>query len=94
MLAFRPDLKKGKLVRSDDQEWTQKGKERPHGRPQGSHRIKPSWIQDRHEWLDEKGVPVVPNYYLLSEARRLAEHEEIEYCTAKESDKLQVGGKT
>lgn len=77
MLAWRPDLIKGRLVRSDDQFWTKE-------RPQGCHRVMRHWLRDRHQWLDEMGVPVGPNYHLLEEVRQLADHEEAEYCASQE----------
>ena len=60
MLAWRPDLTLGKLVRSDEQFWAK-------DRPQGCHRVMRHWLRDRHQWLDEMGVPVGPNYHLLED---------------------------
>ena len=30
--------------------------------PVGQHRMKQSWLKDRYNWLDEKGVPKAPDW--------------------------------
>ena len=81
MLAWWPDLVKGHLVRSDDQPWAK-------SRPRGSHRMMNHWLGDRHSWLDVDDVPVGPDYHVLTEVRKLADHEESEYCTPQEEHRI------
>ena len=48
--AWRPDLERNRLVRSDTQAWAV-------GKPEGSHRLRPDWFVDRYSWLDVEGRP-------------------------------------
>jgi len=54
MLAWRPSLSQGKLVRSDEQEWTK-------SLPQGNHRMPAEWMKQRHEWMVD-GIPQKPEW--------------------------------
>ena len=69
MLAWRPALVKGQLVRSENPPWTK-------SRSQGSHKMMNRWLRDRHSWFDIDNVPVGPDYHVLTEVRKLADHEE------------------
>ena len=54
-LAFRPNVDKGTLERCDDQPWAQDFK-------QGCHRVKNSWTENRHCFLDPAGKPLEPDW--------------------------------
>ena len=81
ILAWQPDLVKRHLVRSDDQPWAKSS-------PQGTHRMMNHWLRDRHNWLGVDDVPVGPDYHVLTEMRKLADHEEGEYCTPQEEHRI------
>ena len=46
------------------------------------------WMRDRPSWLDVDDVPVGPDYHVLTEVRKLADHEEGEYCTPQEERRI------
>jgi hypothetical protein len=54
-LAVRPSLSQGTFVRADEQAWCQ-------GFPEGNHRMRKSWLEARYTWLDEKGLPKLPDF--------------------------------
>ena len=66
MLSWRPSLSQGKMVRADEQSWcifwNEKTQEEQARYPEGSHRVRPSWGQDRYSWLDEAGRPELPQW--------------------------------
>jgi hypothetical protein len=53
MLSYRPGPggTGGTMVRSDSQLWAR-------AMPEGSHRLKPEWYEDRYKWRGSDGVPV------------------------------------
>ena len=53
--AWRADIAAGKMVKVDGQEWAAKMK-------MGSHRYPESWLLQRFDWLDAKGVPINPDW--------------------------------
>ena len=77
MLSFRPDLLAGTLVRSDSQEWCK-------DMPEGSHRLKSSWLQPRYAWLKD-GRPKVPMFSEMKQAKTLKDMEEWEFCAAEDA---------
>ena len=74
MLSWRPDLSKGKLVRSDEQQWAK-------DLPEGSHRQKESWADKRYEWIEENGAPVKPDWSRINGAQDAADLAEADYCS-------------
>ena len=82
MLAYRPDFEKMQLVRADSQSWAA-------GMPEGSHRIKSSWLDSRYAWLDTSGRPKSPDFEQMEVAKSLADMEEIEYCN---QEATRIGG--
>ena len=51
-LAYQVDVDAGKLVGIDQQPWCD-----TQIFPEGNHRMQPSWISERYDWLDEDGYP-------------------------------------
>lgn len=51
--ALRPSLSQGKFVRADGQAWCQTF-------PEGNHRMKKEWVDQRYSFLDEDGMPKPP----------------------------------
>ena len=49
-LNIRPCLSSGKFISCSSEEWAQ-------GMPEGSHRMRKDWIEDRMTWLNEEGMP-------------------------------------
>ena len=96
MLAYRPKfdnstLDQGRFIATDTQLWAQ-------DKPQGSHRMDDSWIQDRMDWLDPNGRPIPANW---TQIHGCTESEkdlaEIDYCS-KDKQHLQdhrvlIGGR-
>ena len=49
-LSIRPCLSSGGFISCSSEEWAQ-------GMPEGSHRMRKDWIEDRMTWLGEDGMP-------------------------------------
>ena len=49
-LNIRPCLSSGKFISCSSEEWAQ-------GMPEGSHRMRKDWTEDRMTWLNEEGMP-------------------------------------
>ena len=54
-LAYQVDVDAGRFVRIDQQPWCD-----TQIYPEGNHRMQPSWISERYDWLDEDGYPSAP----------------------------------
>ena len=85
MLSYRPDFDAGRLVRADSQAWAKDMSE-------GGHRIKSGWAQDRYGWLQDGGVPQVPDFSRCATAKSLQEMAEYEFCCEEEA-RVEVGGR-
>ena len=64
--AWRPDSERNRLVRSDTQAWAV-------GKPEGSHRLRPDWFEDRYSWLDDQGRPQREQLELMSLKKKTVE---------------------
>ena len=80
MIAYRPDMEAGRLVRADSQAWCS-------GMPEGARRLKESWLARRYEWLQADHRPQAPDYRLCKQANTLNGMEEREFC-AEEGEKV------
>ena len=90
MLSWRPDLKTGKLIRSDEQSWAKE-------LPEGSHRQREEWSVDRYKWLDADGKPEYPDWTVVDNAKDVADLAETDYCSKEQQHQqdytVQIGGK-
>ena len=82
LLSYRPDFEKRQLVRCDAQAWCA-------GMPEGSHRLKASWLEGRYTWLDDAGRPRSPDFSRMEAAKALADMQEAEYCSQQA---VRIGG--
>ena len=57
ILAYRPDLKAGKLVDCSGQQWC-----KDLGKCGASHRLQRAWVENRMQWRDEAGKPLEPRW--------------------------------
>jgi hypothetical protein len=57
ILAYRPDMKTGKLVDCSGQPWCEDLPQRG-----DSHRLQRGWVEDRMNWRDAEGKPLEPNW--------------------------------
>ena len=48
--------------------------------PQGSHRLKDSWIAKRKDWLDANGKPISADWNRSEQARKMEDLAEFDYC--------------
>jgi len=74
MLSYRPDFAQNKLVRSDSQDWAK-------SLPEGSHRMKESWLDDRYTWNDADGKPVGADWSKIDNATTVADLAEADYSS-------------
>ena len=74
LLAWRP--RGGKLQRADLEPWAAR-------MPEGSHRLKPEWLDLRYEFLDVDGVPTLPDLGALDTRATIPKHAEEEYAREK-----------
>ena len=77
MLAWRPDPIKGCMVRADTQAWAK-------DLPEGSHRLKVSWIKPRYSWIEASGRPKEADWRNMKMAKKLQDMEEAAYCAEQE----------
>ena len=82
MLSWRPNLEKGCMERSDLQAWAK-------DKPEGSHRLKSSWLAPRYSWMQASGRPIDPDWRHMHMAKKLSDMEEAEFC-AEEEDMIQL----
>ena len=83
MLSHRPNLRTGKMERCDTQAWCQKKDEEGKVEckfPEGTHRIKKQWAENRYSWLGEDGRPEQPEWQRCGKA--VHEPEDMEDATA------------
>jgi len=74
MLSYRPDFTQNKLVRSDSQDWAK-------SLPEGSHRMKESWLDNRYSWNDADGKPVGADWTKIDHATDVADLAEADYSS-------------
>ena len=77
MLAYRPDFEKKCLVRATG-DWCDK-------HPLGvGGKIEPDWIEQRYNFLDKDGKPIPPDWSKQSNAQKLEDQLEVDYCVRYE----------
>ena len=90
MLAWRPDLNNQVLYDPAGEEWCRDF-------PQSSHRLKESWIADRHKWLDADGRPKRADWSRSDAAETEADLAEHDYCSKMaehmQDHTVEIGGK-
>ena len=74
MLAWRP--RAGKLQRADLEPWAAR-------MPEGSHRLKPEWLEGRYSHLDPDGTPLLPDLKGLDEESFIALQAQEEHAREK-----------
>ena len=72
MLSMRPDFEKGIMVRNED-EWTKDALE-------GSYRLRADWMSQRYSHVNEDGSLSLADFSSLTEAKKLSEEAELDYC--------------
>ena len=86
--SWRPVPSRGRFVRADTQEWTR-------NMPEGSHRIKATWAENRYRWLEDEARPILPlpGWKGMTLAKELEDMTEHEFCAAEE-DRIVLNGLT
>ena len=79
MLAYRPDYDSKQLVPAEG-DWCDRN---PLG--QGG-KVEQSWIEERFAWLSASGAPVSADWTRQSNAKKLEECREVDYCLRYEED--------
>ena len=80
ILSWRPNLREGafrSVTGHPEEKWAQ-------DMPEGSARLRASWLEDRLSWLDPQGRPVPPEWSLSEVAHEVSDLIEWNSCRPEE----------